>query len=276
MTVIRISIIRYLVRLRCRWVIGKMYLCLTISRRITTVRFWWAISIQDFIIVWVSLGDGLISPLGKFQCFFSCSIAVGYKKSRIESIKNETWLGNTDQLLQNYRTKTESVRFSSSFLYTYYTYYYSECFFSFLFVLMCDSCRAGYNGHECLLRAVCEAADTPLGMDNGVLGDILHIILTYAKLRLNSISIWTIFSNLILNFRCESDRPSTSEPENIPHDFNEAELYGTMGLCDHYSHNCPQSIFDVISVLETYWNESQVANDLHRTKIRSNTRHESH
>lgn len=38
--------------------------------------------------------------------------------------------------------------------------------------------RAGYNGHECLLRAICEAADTPLGMDNGVLGDILHIVLT--------------------------------------------------------------------------------------------------
>lgn len=40
-------------------------------------------------------------------------------------------------------------------------------------------CRAGFNGHDCLLRAICEAAEIPLGMHNGVLGDIMHIILTY-------------------------------------------------------------------------------------------------
>lgn len=40
-------------------------------------------------------------------------------------------------------------------------------------------CSAGFNGHDCLLRAICEAAEIPLGMHNGVLGDIMHIILTY-------------------------------------------------------------------------------------------------
>lgn len=38
---------------------------------------------------------------------------------------------------------------------------------------------AGYNGHDCLLRAICEAAEIPLGLHNGVLGDLMHIILTY-------------------------------------------------------------------------------------------------
>lgn len=41
-------------------------------------------------------------------------------------------------------------------------------------------CSAGFNGHDCLLRAICEAAEIPLGLHNGVLGDIMHIILTYA------------------------------------------------------------------------------------------------
>lgn len=39
-------------------------------------------------------------------------------------------------------------------------------------------CSAGYNGHNCLLRAICEASEIPLGLDNGVLGDIMHIIFT--------------------------------------------------------------------------------------------------
>lgn len=47
--------------------------------------------------------------------------------------------------------------------------------------------------------------------------------------------------------------PSTSESERIPHDFNEAEMYGAIGLCNRYIDNCPQSIFDIISVVETYW-----------------------
>lgn len=49
-----------------------------------------------------------------------------------------------------------------------------------LYFYLLFSCSAGYNGHDCLLRAICEAAIIPLGMHNGVLGDIMHIILTYA------------------------------------------------------------------------------------------------
>lgn len=34
------------------------------------------------------------------------------------------------------------------------------------------------DGKKCLLRAICESAEFPLGESNGVLGDILHVILT--------------------------------------------------------------------------------------------------
>ena len=37
--------------------------------------------------------------------------------------------------------------------------------------------RHGYRGKECLLRAICEASEYSLE-HNGVLADILHIVLT--------------------------------------------------------------------------------------------------
>lgn len=46
-------------------------------------------------------------------------------------------------------------------------------------------CRYGFDGLHCLLRAICEAAETPLGPENGVLGDILHIILRYFHVEKN-------------------------------------------------------------------------------------------
>lgn len=44
-----------------------------------------------------------------------------------------------------------------------------------LFLLLC---RNGFHGKYCLLKAICEAAEIPFGEHNGVLGDIIHIILT--------------------------------------------------------------------------------------------------
>lgn len=83
-------------------------------------------------------------------------------------------------------------------------------------------CSAGYNGHDCLLRAICEAAEIPLGLHNGVLGDIIHVLFT----------------------------PSSSAKENILYDFYDAEIHGTMNMCKYYSSNCPESIFDWISIFE--------------------------
>lgn len=44
--------------------------------------------------------------------------------------------------------------------------------YNFLFCVF----RAGFNGEECLFKAICEAAEHPFGDYNGVLGDIVHII----------------------------------------------------------------------------------------------------
>lgn len=112
---------------------------------------------------------------------------------------------------------------------------------------------AGYNGHDCLLRAICEAAEIPLGLHNGVLGDIMHIILTYAIYFCLSFSRrkGTIECNngISINFFSRY-RPSSSANENILYDFYDAEAHGTLNMCHLYSKNCPESILDWISLLE--------------------------
>uniref|UniRef100_A0A034WNX3 CRIB domain-containing protein n=1 Tax=Bactrocera dorsalis TaxID=27457 RepID=A0A034WNX3_BACDO len=41
--------------------------------------------------------------------------------------------------------------------------------------------RAGLAGRECMLRSICEHAAVPLHYDNGILGEILHIILAPSR-----------------------------------------------------------------------------------------------
>lgn len=36
----------------------------------------------------------------------------------------------------------------------------------------------GYPGKDCLLRTICEAAATPIHEISGVLGEMIHILLT--------------------------------------------------------------------------------------------------
>ncbi|XP_077290264.1 uncharacterized protein LOC143914048 [Arctopsyche grandis] len=78
--------------------------------------------------------------------------------------------------------------------------------------------RAGFPGGFCLLRTICEASQMPLH-NNGVLGDILHIILT----------------------------PSSSEDEQLPLKFYTAERRGKNGNCTQYEKRCPESFLDRIS-----------------------------
>ncbi|XP_038221843.1 uncharacterized protein LOC119839565 [Zerene cesonia] len=78
----------------------------------------------------------------------------------------------------------------------------------------------GLNGRDCLLRNICEAADTPLH-HNGLLGHIMHIIFT----------------------------PSSSKEEGIDDVYYEAELDGQKGDCDKYYEACPISLFDMITKL---------------------------
>ncbi|XP_022129827.2 uncharacterized protein LOC111003555 [Pieris rapae] len=78
----------------------------------------------------------------------------------------------------------------------------------------------GMNGRECLLRNICEAAETPLH-HNGLLGHIMHIIFT----------------------------PSASKEEGIDDIYYEAEADGQRGDCDKYYNECPLSLFDMITQL---------------------------
>ncbi|EFN73786.1 hypothetical protein EAG_06428 [Camponotus floridanus] len=75
--------------------------------------------------------------------------------------------------------------------------------------------RLGYSGLDCLLRMICEATRYSLS-ENGLLGDILQIILT----------------------------PSTSRSENLPNEIIEAE-YGQQ--CDQRYKKCSMNPLDLIS-----------------------------
>ncbi|XP_045450444.1 uncharacterized protein LOC123659240 [Melitaea cinxia] len=78
----------------------------------------------------------------------------------------------------------------------------------------------GMNGKECMLRNICEAAETPL-YNNGFVGHIMHIIFT----------------------------PSSSKEEGLDEDYYKAEMDGLRGDCDEYLELCPFSLFDVITRL---------------------------
>ncbi|XP_055678117.1 uncharacterized protein LOC129786890 [Lutzomyia longipalpis] len=61
----------------------------------------------------------------------------------------------------------------------------------------------GHRGRACLLRAICEEAQEPINDHNGLIGDIIHIILT----------------------------PSTSVREDIHPEYYRAEEFGHKGDC---------------------------------------------
>uniref|UniRef100_A0A2H1V773 SFRICE_026011 n=1 Tax=Spodoptera frugiperda TaxID=7108 RepID=A0A2H1V773_SPOFR len=86
----------------------------------------------------------------------------------------------------------------------------------------------GMKGRECMLRNICEAAETPLH-HNGILGHILHIIFT----------------------------PSSSQEEGIEDEYYEAEAAGHRGDCDKYLDDCPTSLFDYITRLVEFTHSKQ-------------------
>ncbi|XP_055678115.1 uncharacterized protein LOC129786888 [Lutzomyia longipalpis] len=77
----------------------------------------------------------------------------------------------------------------------------------------------GHPGKPCLLRAICEEAHEPINAHNGVLGDVIHIVLT----------------------------PSSSEREDLQEEYYRAEELGHSGNCSKYSKYCSKSIIDYIS-----------------------------
>ncbi|XP_055549615.1 uncharacterized protein LOC129732622 [Wyeomyia smithii] len=80
----------------------------------------------------------------------------------------------------------------------------------------------GYNGTGCIHKAICETWESPVHDYNGVFGDVTHIVFS----------------------------PSSSEDENIPRSYYEAENDGSGADCSKYEQYCPVGIFELISNVE--------------------------
>uniref|UniRef100_A0A182P8X9 Uncharacterized protein n=1 Tax=Anopheles epiroticus TaxID=199890 RepID=A0A182P8X9_9DIPT len=72
--------------------------------------------------------------------------------------------------------------------------------------------RQHYQGKKCLQRMICEAALHPFSEANGVVGDVVQLLLS----------------------------PSTSKDESLPEEYFIAEQAGQYGSCDRYRQDCPQ------------------------------------
>ncbi|KAH8410951.1 hypothetical protein KR222_000827, partial [Zaprionus bogoriensis] len=79
--------------------------------------------------------------------------------------------------------------------------------------------RSGFPGESCLLRLICEASAAELSEVNGVLGSLMHVLFS----------------------------PSTSEPEQLPLRFYQAEHDGWHDHCRYYERNCGESLLELIS-----------------------------
>ncbi|XP_055539409.1 uncharacterized protein LOC129726572 [Wyeomyia smithii] len=81
--------------------------------------------------------------------------------------------------------------------------------------------KNGFNGKKCILRAICDAAELPMAENNGLVGDLVHILLS----------------------------PSTSEDEHLPAEFYKAELLGLEGRCQKYHKHCKHDILELFSFI---------------------------
>ncbi|KAJ6623920.1 hypothetical protein Bhyg_16363 [Pseudolycoriella hygida] len=73
---------------------------------------------------------------------------------------------------------------------------------------------------DCLLRAICEVALVEYGYNNGIFGDIFHILFT----------------------------PTSSQDDEIDLKYYVAEYNGNAGKCKMYETECPKSILDFFTV----------------------------
>ncbi|CAD7087082.1 unnamed protein product [Hermetia illucens] len=79
--------------------------------------------------------------------------------------------------------------------------------------------HSGFKGKPCLLRTICEVNWLDFGSNNGVYGDILHIIF----------------------------KPTSTENEELPEEYYLAELNGLSDRCSVYYKMCPKSVLKLIS-----------------------------
>ncbi|XP_053672682.1 uncharacterized protein LOC128723001 [Anopheles nili] len=79
-----------------------------------------------------------------------------------------------------------------------------------------------FHGSQCLSRMICEAALHPFSEANGLIGDLMQIMLS----------------------------PSSSMYENLPHEYSIAEQSGREGSCEKYRRGkCPKDPLEIVSVL---------------------------
>ncbi|XP_058128798.1 uncharacterized protein LOC131284129 [Anopheles ziemanni] len=78
-----------------------------------------------------------------------------------------------------------------------------------------------FHGKKCLLRMICDAALHPFRETNGVIGDLVQIMLS----------------------------PSSSMDENLPKEYLLAEVAGSNGSCDQYRTDCPKDPLEFVSFL---------------------------
>ncbi|KAH8370131.1 hypothetical protein KR093_002246, partial [Drosophila rubida] len=86
-------------------------------------------------------------------------------------------------------------------------------------ILMDKFQRSGFAGESCLLRLICEINAAELDEGNGVLGSLMHVIFS----------------------------PSTSQPEQLPLRFYQAEHDGWQDQCHYYKQHCGKSVLELIS-----------------------------
>lgn len=83
--------------------------------------------------------------------------------------------------------------------------------------------RQGFDGRSCVLRSICESAHASFDYTNGILGELLHILLT-PSLTKDEISYYT------------------------DNEYHHAEQLGNEGApCEHIFKECKISILDVFS-----------------------------
>ncbi|KAH8306023.1 hypothetical protein KR018_011191 [Drosophila ironensis] len=79
--------------------------------------------------------------------------------------------------------------------------------------------RSGFQGESCLLRLICETSAAQLDEFNGVLGSLVHVLFS----------------------------PTTSESEDLPLRYYQAEHDGWNDHCHFYEPGCGESLLDLIS-----------------------------
>ncbi|TMW41221.1 hypothetical protein DOY81_013699, partial [Sarcophaga bullata] len=83
--------------------------------------------------------------------------------------------------------------------------------------------RMGLSGRACVLKSICETAETPFHYYNGLLGELLHILLTPSS---------------------SSDKLS----EHADNEYFQAEHLGRSGAnCQKVYKDCPRSLVDHFS-----------------------------